>query len=126
MTKAYYDKISNTNGKCKANKFFFDIVFPNPTDVKDYMFVKSLVFANGRYPFYLKKKTVQEVDVYLPPHLYNNNKSFLKSIKEAGEAAIDSNALSYIRIQLRDPTYTISKIYGVFEQEKDSLFRCYI
>ena len=56
MTKAYYDKISNTNGKCKANKFFFDIVFPNPTDVKDYMFVKSLVFANGRYPFYLKKK----------------------------------------------------------------------
>ena len=73
-----------------------------------------------------EKKTVQEVDVYLPPHLDNNNKSFLKSIKEAGEVAIDSNALSYIMIQLRDPTYTISKICGVFEQEKDSLSRRYI
>ena len=40
----------------KQTSFFFDIVFPNPTDAKDYMFVKGLVFANGGYPFYLKKK----------------------------------------------------------------------
>ena len=53
-----------------------------------------------------------EVDVYLSPNLYNNNKSFLKNINETGEVAIDSNALSYIRSQLRDPTQTISKIYG--------------
>ena len=53
-----------------------------------------------------------EVDVYLSPDLYNNNKSFLKNINETGEDAIDSNMLSYIRGQLRDSTYTISKIYG--------------
>ena len=45
-----------------------------------------------------------EVDVYLSPNLYNNNKSFLKNINETGEVAIDSNALSYIRSQVRDPT----------------------
>ena len=57
-------------------------------------------------------KVMGEVDVYLSPDLYNNNKSFLKNINETGEVANDSNALSYIRSQLRDPTYTVSKIYG--------------
>ena len=37
-----------------------------------------------------------EVDVYLSPDLYNNNKSFLKKINETGEVAIYSNMLSYI------------------------------
>ena len=55
---------------------------------------------------------VGEVDVYLSHDLYNNNKSFLQSINKTGEVRIDSNALSYIRSQLSDPTYTISKIYG--------------
>ena len=54
---------------------------------------------------------VGEVDVYLSHDLYNHNKSFLKSINETDEVRIDSNALSYIRRQLSDPTYTISKIY---------------
>ena len=31
ITKAYYDKISNTNDKRNMNELFFDIVFPNPT-----------------------------------------------------------------------------------------------
>ena len=52
------------------------------------------------------------VDVFLSPHLYNNKKLFLKSINKTGEGAIDSNALIYMRRQLRDPTYTISKICG--------------
>ena len=43
-----------------------------------------------------------EVDVYLSPDLYNNNKFFLKNINETGKVAIDSNMLSYIRGQLRD------------------------
>ena len=80
------------------------------------MFVKSLVFASSRYPFCLKKTTTKktkkksgtiltgEVDVYLSPNLYNNNKPFLKNINETGEVANDSNALSYIMSQLRDPT----------------------
>ena len=81
------------------------------------MFVKSLLFASSRYPFCLKKTTTKktkrkksgtilmgELDVYLSPNLYNNNKSFLKNINETGEVAIDSNVLSYIRSQLRDPT----------------------
>ena len=118
MTKAYYDKISNTNNKRNMCEFFFDIVFPNPTEVKNFMFVKSLVFASKCYPFYLKKDGTNtklilmgEIDVYLFPDLYNNNKSFLKSINETGEVAIDSNMLSYIREQSRDSTYAISKIY---------------
>ena len=37
-----------------------------------------------------------EVDVYLSPDLYNNNKSFLKNINETGEVAIYLNMLSYI------------------------------
>ena len=53
-----------------------------------------------------------EVDIYLSPDLYNNNKSFLKNINETGEVAIDSNMLSFIRGQLKDSTYTISKVYG--------------
>ena len=53
-----------------------------------------------------------EVDLYLSPDLYNNNKSFLKNINEIGDVAIDSDVLSYIRGQLRDSIYTISKIYG--------------
>ena len=81
------------------------------------MFVKIWVFASQRYSFYLKKDGTKlmlmgEVDVYLSPDLYNINKSFLKNINETGEVAIDSNMLSYIRAQLRDSTYTISKIYG--------------
>ena len=118
MTKAYYDKISNTNNKRNMCEFFFDIVFPNPTEVKNFMFVKSLVFASKCYPFYLKKDGTNtklillgEIDVYLFPDLYNNNKSFLKSINETGEVAIDSNMFSYIREQSRDSTYTISKTY---------------
>ena len=96
---------------------FFNIVFPNPTEVKVFMFVKSWVFASQRYPFYLRKDGTKlilmgEVHVYLSPDLCNNNKSFLKNISETGEVAIDSNMLSYIRGQLRDSTYTISKIYG--------------
>ena len=59
-----------------------------------------------------------EVDVYLSPDPYNNNKSFLKNINETGEFEIGSNMLSYIIGQLRDSTHLISKIYG-FEQEKD-------
>ena len=34
-----------------------------------------------------------EVDVYLSPELYNNNKQFLKNINKIGEVTIDSNAL---------------------------------
>ena len=52
-----------------------------------------------------------EVDIYLSPGLYNN-KLFLKNINETSEVTTDSNALSYIRSQLSDPTDTISKIYG--------------
>ena len=37
-----------------------------------------------------------EVDVYLSPDPYNNNKSFLKNINETGEFEIGSNMLSYI------------------------------
>ena len=59
-----------------------------------------------------------EVDVYLSPDPYNNNKSFLKNINETGEFEIGSNMLSYIIGQLRDSTHPISKIYG-FEQGKD-------
>ena len=59
-----------------------------------------------------------EVDVYLSPDPYNNNKSFLKNINETGEFEIGSNMLSYIIGQLRYSTHPISKIYG-FEQEKD-------
>ena len=81
------------------------------------MFVKIWVFASQRYSFYLKKDGTKlmlmgEVDVYLSPDLYNINKSFLKNINETGEVAIDSNMLSYIRAQLRDSTYAISKTYG--------------
>ena len=69
-------KISNTNDKRNAYEFFFDIVFPNPTEVKNLMFVKTWIFASQRYPFYLKKDGTKlvlmgEVDVYLPPDLYN-------------------------------------------------------
>ena len=53
--KAYYDKISNTNDKRNAHELFFDIVFPNPTEVKNFMLVKTWIFASQRYPFYLKK-----------------------------------------------------------------------
>ena len=40
------------------------------------MFVKTWIFASQRYPFYLKKGGTKlvlmgEVDVYLPPDLYN-------------------------------------------------------
>ena len=42
ITKAYYDKISNTNDKRNAYEFCFNIVFPNPTKVKNFMFVKKL------------------------------------------------------------------------------------
>ena len=83
------------------------------------MFVKSLVFPSKRQSFYLKKDGTNtklilmgEVDLYLSPDLYNNNKSFLKNINEIGDVAIDSDVLSYIRGQLRDSIYTISKIYG--------------
>ena len=80
------------------NDFFFD-AFPNPTVFKN--FVKSLVFTKSPYPFYFNRNgtiLMEEVDVYLSPDLYNNNKSFLKNINETGEAAIDSNALSHIRV----------------------------
>ena len=116
ITKAYYCKISNRNDKRNAYEFFFNIVFPDPTEVKNFMFVKIWVFTSQRYSFYLKKDGAKlilmgEVDVYLSPDLYNINKSFLKNINEV-DVAIDSNMLSYIRAQLRDSTYTISKIYG--------------
>ena len=78
--------------------------------VKNFTFVKSLVFANSHYLFCLNKNgtiLMGEVDVYLSPDLCNNNKSFLKNIQETGEVTIDSNVLSYIRRQLSDPTYTI-------------------
>ena len=101
--------------------FFFDVVFLNPTDVKKFMFVKDLIFAGSRYRFCLNKtgtKLLGEVDVHLSPHLHNNNKSFLKSTTETGEVAFDLNALSYMRRKLKDPTYTISIIYG-FPAEKE-------
>ena len=86
------------------------------------MFVKTWIFASQRYPFHLKKDATKlilmgEVDVYLSPDLYNNNKSFLKNINETGELAIYSNMLSYIMWQLRDSTYTISKMYGFRARE---------
>ena len=116
ITKTYYDKISNTNNKRNAFEFFFDIVFPNPTEVKNLMFVKTWIFASQRYPFYLKKGGTKlvlmgEVDVYLPPDLYNRINIFKKNINETGEVAIDSIMLSYMG-QLRDSTDTISKMYG--------------
>ena len=79
--KAYYDKISNTNEKHNVYEFFSDITFPNPTEVKNFMFVKGWIFTSQRCPFYLKKGSAKlvlmgEVDLYLSPDLYNNNKSF--------------------------------------------------
>ena len=38
-TKAYFDKTSNTNDKRTAPKFLFDLVYPDPTEVKNYMFI---------------------------------------------------------------------------------------
>ena len=57
VTKAYYDKflIQMTNAMRTS---FSQIVFPNARDVKNFMFIKGLVFANSCYPFCLKK-TVQ-------------------------------------------------------------------
>ena len=80
VTKAYYDKISNSNDKWTAPKFLFDVVFPDPTEVKNYMFTKSLVFLNNRYPFYKAADgtaLIGGVDVYLSLNLYNKSKSFL-------------------------------------------------
>ena len=62
ITKAYYDKLSNTNDKRNAYTFFFDIVFPNPTEVKNFMFVKTWTFASQRYPFCLKKGSTTGTD----------------------------------------------------------------
>ena len=83
----------NTNDKRDAYEFFFDIVFPNPTEVKKFMFVKSWIFASQHYPFYLKKYGTKpilmgEVDVYLSPDLYNNNKSFLKTLTKQAKSQL--------------------------------------
>ena len=51
IRKAYHDKISNTNDKRNAYEFFFDIIFPDPPEVKNFMFVKTWIFASQRYRF---------------------------------------------------------------------------
>ena len=94
IRRAYCNKISSTNDKRNAYELFFDIVFPDPTEVRNFMFVKTWIFASQPYPFSLKKDgtklmLMEEVDVYLSPELYNNNKSFFKNINETGEVAID-------------------------------------
>ena len=81
VTKTYFDRISNINDKRTACKFLFDAVYPDPTEVRNYVFTKSLVFPNNRYPFYLAADgttLIRGVDVYLLPNLYNKNKPFLK------------------------------------------------
>ena len=92
-------QIQTTNAT--RTHLFFDIVFPNPKEVKNFMFVKTWTFASQRYPFSLKKGSaklvlMEEVDVYLSADLYNNNKLKKKTLTKV---AIDSNMLSYIRGQ---------------------------
>ena len=114
VTKTYFDRISNTNDKQTASKFLFDVVYPDPTEVRNYLFTKSLVFLNNRYPFYLAADGAtlfRGVDVYLLPNLYNKNKPFLKNVSETGEVAIDSFMLSDFRTQLKDLSYTVAKIH---------------
>ena len=83
VTKAYFDKISNTNDKWTVPKFLFDVVYPDPTEVRNYMFMKSLVFLNNHYPFYLAADgaaLIGGVDVYLSPNLYIKTSLFKKTL----------------------------------------------
>ena len=124
VTKAYFDQISNANDKRTRSKFLFDVFYSHPTEVRNYMFTKSLVFLNNRYPFYLVADgtaLIGGVDVYLSPNLYSNNKSFLKNISETGEVVVDSNMLSDLRTQSRDLSYTFAKIHGFKTSQLTSL-----
>ena len=58
---------------------------PNPIEAKNLMFVKCWVFASQRCPFYFKKDGTKlilmgELDIYLSPDFYNNNKYFKKTL----------------------------------------------
>ena len=94
IRRAYYNKFLVQTTNATRTSLFFNIVFPDPTEVRNFMFVKTWIFASQPYPFSLKKDgtklmLMREVDVYLSPELYNNNKCFLKNINEIGEVAID-------------------------------------
>ena len=64
---------------------------------------------------------ISGVDVCLSPNLYNKNKYFFKNISKTGEAVIDSNMLNEFRTQLRDLSYTVTKIHCCRSSQMSSL-----
>ena len=115
ITEPFVAKFFDATDKQNSYKFLLDIIFSSPIDTKRYMFVKKKFFLSSRYLFSISSKELTllgEVDVYLSDALYRNDKSFFKNVPETGAINVDSNLLSFLRNQLQDPSYNVSKLYG--------------
>ena len=99
----------------KFQSFLNKILFLTALKAYRYLIVKSITYVNWRHLIVISpyiSVILGSVDLYLSPELYAKNKSFVKDFKETGEVNIDDNTLQFSRTQLKDQSYSVSKICG--------------
>ena len=113
ITKAYFEKIKNSNGD-KFQKFIFNTIFPTSTTVYRILFEKAQAYIPKRYPIIITEKyflMLGKVTFFLSPELYAKNKSFLKYFTEIRVVDVMQGMLNDFRNYLNDQKHLVSKIY---------------
>ena len=112
ITKAFFKKMKDKDNQ-KFQSFLNKVLFLPTLKTYQYLIVKNITYANWRHPITISPDIsviLGAVGLYLLPELYAKNKSFMKDFKETGEVNIDENTLQFLRTQLKDQSYNVSKI----------------
>ena len=114
IPKAFKKKMKDKDNQ-KFQSFLNKILFLTALKAYRYLIVKSIMYVNWRHLIVISpyiSVILGSVDLYLSPELHAKNKSFAKDFKKTGEVNIDENTLQFSRTQLKDQSYSVSKICG--------------
>ena len=123
LAKYFYEKIEEApNFDMKKHlstdrifhNFVYDGLFKN-NKTYNYLLEKSTAFSRAKYPLIFMPDRliiIGGVELYVTPELYAKNKTIFKNISEIAPMNITSDLLSNFRRQLKDPDFSVSKIYG--------------
>ena len=96
------------------HNFVYDGLFKN-NKTYNYLLEKSTAFSRAKYPLIFMPDRliiIGGVELYVTPELYAKNKTIFKNISEIAPVNITSTLLRRFRTLLKDPDFSVSKIYG--------------
>ena len=123
LAKYFYEKIEEApNFDMKKHlsidrifhSFIYDGLFNN-NKTCNYLLEKSTAFSRAKYPLIFMPDRliiIGSVELYVTPELYAKIKTIFKNISEIAPVNITSTLLRRFRTLLKDPDFSVSKIYG--------------